>query len=456
MARLHEFVVALSFGLLFLPSVTKAQNFTGTYTVTNNQGGMETLTLQQDATGNVTGTMSGQGQRYQVEGVLEGTAAVGAIYDETGGVYFEAVFNGPQLMLTLIEAGPDNQPDYAKSQVLVFGREVGLAGPPAAQAGPPAGNPLAAGGDPFAGAFVGSEISLELTRAKGGYSGTLTFQGQPYPVKAQAQGGQLSGTFAASGQDYGFEASVQGNQLTLATAGTTYSLTRQGAVAQGGGGANPLGRGAPGAQLAGSGGASLLGRWSCQTPEGPAQLAFVSENQLIYNGQATQYTMGQGSISVMEEYGPAEYRYQLSGNNLTVTDPYGRASQCQRQAGAAGGMGRAGGGGGMEHLLQGWRCSYSSSPDGGFSTTQKVYFDGQGRFTTGTETGFDIPEAVGYGLSSGEGGTYRVMGNNIGDQILLTFPDGSTGVARVSHLEYNGAIREVEYEGQHYAPSLCG
>jgi hypothetical protein len=452
MLRLLECFVALSFGFLFLPPALEAQNFTGTYTVTNNQGGMVTLTLQQDATGNVTGTMSGQGQRYQVEGVLEGTAAVGAIYDQTGGVYFEAVFNGPQLMLTMIEAGPDNQPDYAKSQVLVFGRQGGFAGPPTAQAGPPAGNPLAAGGDPFAGAFVGSELSLELSRGKAGYTGTLSFQGQPYPVKAEAQGGQLTGTFAASGQNYPFEASVQGNQLTVATAGTTYSLTRQGAAAQGGLGANPLGRGAR--QPAGSGGASLLGRWSCQTPEGPAQLAFVSETQLIYNGEATQYTMGQGSIRVMEEYGPAEYRYQVSGDNLVVTDAYGRASQCQRQAAAAGGMGRAGSG--MEYLLRGQLCAYSSSPDGGFSTTQKVYFDGQGRFTTGTETGFDVPEVVGYGLSSGEGGTYQVTGNNKGDQIILTFPDGSVGAARVYHVGGDGVIYEVEYEGQVYAAGLCG
>jgi hypothetical protein len=456
MFRLLACFLVLSFALLLLPSFTEAQSFTGTYTVTNNQGGVVTLSLQQDATGNVTGTMSGQGQSLQVEGVLEGTAAVGAIYNEGGGVYFEAVFNGPQLMLTLIEAGPDNQPDYAKSQVLVFGRQGGVAIPPSQLAGPAAGNPLAAGGDPFAGTFVGSELSLELSRGKGGYSGTLTFQGQPYPVKAEAQGSQVRGTFAAGGQSYAFEASLQGNQLSLATAGTTYVLARQGAAAQGAAGANPLGGGARATQPAATGSASLLGRWSCQTPEGPAQLAFVSETQLIYNGEATQYTMGQGSIRVMEEYGPAEYRYQLSGDNLVVTDAYGRASQCRRQAAAAGGMGRPGGGGGMEYLLEGMRCAYSSSPDGGYSTTRKTYFDGQGRFTTGTETGFDIPEAVGYGLSSGEGGSYQVTGNNKGDQIVLTFPDGSVGVARVYHVGGDGVIYEVEYEGQVYAAGLCG
>lgn len=454
MPRLLECFVVLSFGLLLLPSVIEAQSFTGTYTVTNNQGGVVTLSLQPDATGNVTGTMSGQGQSFQVEGVLEGTAAVGAIYNEGGGVYFEAVFSGPQLMLTLIETGPDNQPDYAKSQVLVFGRQGGLAASPSPAPGPPAGNPLATGGDPFVGAFAGSEISLELTRAKGGHSGTLTFQGQAYRVKAEAQGSQLRGTFAAGGQSYAFEASLQGNQLSLATAGTTYVLARQGAAAQGAAGANPLGRGARAAQPAASGGASLLGRWSCQTPEGPAQLTFVSETQLIFNGEATQYTMLQGAIRVMEEYGPAEYRYQLSGDNLVMTDPYGRASQCRRQAAAAGGMGRAGGG--MEYLLRGQLCAYTSSPDGGYSTTQKVYFDGQGRFTTGTETGFDIPEAVGYGLSSGEGGSYQVTGNNRGDQIILTFPDGSVGVARVYHVGGDGVIYEVEYEGQVYAAGLCG
>ena len=66
-------------------------------------------------------------------------------------------------------------------------------------------------------------------------------------------------------------------------------LTRQGGEPSP---ANPLaqqGATPTPAPAAPAGEAGLLGPWSCQTPEGPAQLNFVSASQLSYNGQSVPY-----------------------------------------------------------------------------------------------------------------------------------------------------------------------
>ena len=49
----------------------RAQTFTGTYTLPN-QTGVVTLTLKQDAQGKVTGTLSGNGSTFQIQGEADG------------------------------------------------------------------------------------------------------------------------------------------------------------------------------------------------------------------------------------------------------------------------------------------------------------------------------------------------------------------------------------------------
>jgi len=204
--------------------------------------------------------------------------------------------------------------------------------------------------------------------------------------------------------------------------------------------------------------AGLIGRWSCQTVEGPASLQFMSENQLIFNGERAQYTLVEGAVRVMGEYGLEDYRYNVQGDVLSVTDPYGSSMQCQRQAQSQPqgqrGMGGGGGGTGMERLLQGEKCAYTSSPDGGFSTTRRLYFDGNGRFVYATLSEVDVPEAIGYGQGQGDPGSYRVLGNNRGDEVHLTFDNGSRVVMYVHHL-YQGTIMELWYDDLVYAPGLC-
>lgn len=254
MSRSITLLSLVCFTLLTVGS-SYAQDYSGTYTLTNQKGGVTSLTLRQDAQGNVTGTMSGNGNQYQVEGIVEEGFAVGAIYDQQGGVYFEAELQGNQLLLTLIEVGANNEPDYTRTTDLVLNRQ-GVASAPATErsgaagANPLSGNPLA-GGDIVAGSYDGDGLSLRLQAGPGGYTGTLTFSGQDYPVEATAVGSQLQGTFAAAGQRYAFQAEVQGEVLTLVSDGNSYRLTRAGGVASPSG--NPLsgpatgGAGAPAA-----------------------------------------------------------------------------------------------------------------------------------------------------------------------------------------------------------------
>lgn len=447
---------------LLIPTVAVAQNYSGSYTVQNQQGGSITLTLNQDAQGNLTGTMSGNNQQYRVEGMLEEGIAVGAIYNEQGGVYFEAQLQGTELLLSLIEPGADNQPDYSQMQELVLTRQGAAAGVMPQPRMPAQGsNPLAAGGaqgagDPFAGTFTGEGMSLVLQGSQGGYTGSLSFQGQSFPVQATAQGGQLQGVFTAGGQQYAFQAAVQGANMTFVTDGNRYPLARQGgAVVQ----ANPLGR-----QAAPAGGSGLLGQWSCQTVEGPAQLNFVSSNQLTYNGESSPYEVAGNVIRVPGDWGPVEYRYQLQGDRLSISGPDGSTSQCQRQQagqparGAAGGVG--GGGTGMEANLQGLLCSYSSSPDGGYSTQHLLQFNGQGRFWYGVETAWDIPSTTGVSRNWDNGenvGSYQVTGTGRGSAVYLRFADGQVGTARVYHVYQGTEITELFLEGpdRHYGKSLC-
>jgi hypothetical protein len=428
-----------------------AQSYTGTYTVTNTQGALVTLMFQQDAGGGLTGKMVGGDVRFQIEGMVEEGIAMGAMYDDGGGVLFEAQLQGNELLLSLFEIGPDGEPNYQQSREIVLTR--GGAGAVPSDAGPRAENPLAGGRDDrFAGSYTDQGIALALQGGGGSYTGTLTFQGDAYPLTASASGSSLTGTFTAGGESYSFNADLQGNQLSLTSGGTNYLLTRQGAVA--GAPANPL-AGAPPVAPAGAG-SGLLGRWRCQTGEGMAEMEFISENQLSFNGERSQYTLVQGAVRVMEQWGPVDYRYQLSGDNLNVSAPDGSSMRCTRanQARRDAAVGGGGGGAGLERLVRGEKCGYSSSPDGGFSTTRRLFFDGQGRFVYTTLSEVDVPEVIGYGQAAGDPGSYQVMGSNRGDEVHLLFDNGDRVVMYVHHL-YRGEIMELWYNDIVYAPGLC-
>jgi hypothetical protein len=199
---------------------------------------------------------------------------------------------------------------------------------------------------------------------------------------------------------------------------------------------------------------ALLGAWQCQTPQGPAALAFANDGTLSFNGDVTQY-MVQGNVFTAMVYGvPTQYRYQVSGNTLAIANPDGSRTNCQR-GNTGGNMAQAPGS--MNGALQGTLCGYSGSSSGSssYASTRRVTFDGQGRFATGSESSFSNSAGLGYGSGSGSGGTYRVTAVQVGAPIHVRWSNGEDDQATVHHV-VNGRITEVRYGKQVFGRALCG
>jgi hypothetical protein len=124
--------------LLFLgmgPGLGWSETLSGIYTL-SSQGVTLTLTLKQDPQGNIKGTLSSTtGAQFQVEGIFKDGVGLGVCKSKEGGSFFEAHPKGNQLLFALMEAGPNNRPDYSKVKQLTFERKEGA---PGSQQGPQA------------------------------------------------------------------------------------------------------------------------------------------------------------------------------------------------------------------------------------------------------------------------------------------------------------------------------
>lgn len=136
-------------GLCVAAATVTGQDFTGTYVTQNQTGGAVTFVLSQDAQGQITGSLSGAGVSFAAQGLLQEGTAIGTLSSASGGVYFMAELQGNQLNVTLFEPDANNQPDYNRSQSLVFTRSGAAPTPgnplaqPAPPPQPPQANPLA-------------------------------------------------------------------------------------------------------------------------------------------------------------------------------------------------------------------------------------------------------------------------------------------------------------------------
>jgi hypothetical protein len=83
-------------------------------------------------------------------------------------------------------------------------------------------------------------------------------------------------------------------------------------------------------QLHASDFSALQGYWQCKEAGMNYSLQFLSSNQLVYNGQTTNYQLAPNILYVEEEYGTVGYFYQLQGGALTILSPDGSVSQCQK------------------------------------------------------------------------------------------------------------------------------
>jgi len=200
---------------------------------------------------------------------------------------------------------------------------------------------------------------------------------------------------------------------------------------------------------------ALLGNWQCQTPQGPAALAFAGNGELSYNGDVTQYVVQGNVITAMVNGFPTQYRYQVSGNALAIANPDGSRTQCQR-GGGQGGFAQGAPGGAMNAALQGTLCGWSGSRSGSssYSRTTRVTFDGRGRFGTGSESSFSNAAGLGYGGGSGEGGTYMVTAVQVGAPIRVRWSNGEDDQATVQHV-VNGRITEIRYGKQVFGHAMC-
>ena len=108
---------------LTLSASLVAQDYFGTFSAVNDQGGQTVVTLQQAANGSVTGSISGNGNQFLIEGVLEEGSLVGTVtVGQQGGLWLEAQLNGDQLLLTLIEPDASGMPNYSTATTLHFTR----------------------------------------------------------------------------------------------------------------------------------------------------------------------------------------------------------------------------------------------------------------------------------------------------------------------------------------------
>jgi hypothetical protein len=113
-------------GLLVTASTVKAQEFTGTYTISGEMG-IVTLTLQQDASGAVQGQMTGGGMAVSVQGDREDPGISGTASTTTGETYGFVAQLGDDghLYLKLFPFDYMGNPLYDYAETLIFAQQAG-------------------------------------------------------------------------------------------------------------------------------------------------------------------------------------------------------------------------------------------------------------------------------------------------------------------------------------------
>ena len=115
MLRIIGFTVA---ALVCLPAF--AQNYSGTFTTKNEQGGTVTLSLKQDSASNVKGTLTGNDNTFQVEAKATPQGLMGKVSGPQGQLYLIAQFEGANLTVLLAEPMPNGQPNLDSARRIVF------------------------------------------------------------------------------------------------------------------------------------------------------------------------------------------------------------------------------------------------------------------------------------------------------------------------------------------------
>ena len=180
----------------------------------------------------------GGGQRLAT--LTESTVAGAGRIDITGGRLIELNLSGKLVTSGIIYAddGAGNMAPQADidgiGEIKLESRARLVSGSaPAGPSSPPADAD-------YSGEYTNPEITLSLTEAADGYTGTLRLGEREFPVRAKHAASGLAGQFQSDDHWFDFTATLAGAKLTLSTGGKTHTLQKQTPAP-----VNPLGGAAP-------------------------------------------------------------------------------------------------------------------------------------------------------------------------------------------------------------------
>ena len=120
-------ILNLGLLLLFFASPLKADQFSGSYTTSNDYGQPINLNLRMEPDGEVNGSLQSSGQQFVVETMSQGNRLQGVIYQDSdssmGESYLEAQLVNGQLQLSIMNLLADGTPDPNSRTNMVFTRD---------------------------------------------------------------------------------------------------------------------------------------------------------------------------------------------------------------------------------------------------------------------------------------------------------------------------------------------
>jgi hypothetical protein len=241
--------------VLLLAPLAFAHHFTGTYQAQNGF----TLTIQHGADGQMQGTLSANGQQFQLQGFGDPQGAQGQIVTPQGTMMFQAQISQDltALQMTLAQVDNKGQPLQQTMQQLSFQRvnasnSPGQNGPtpapvpmptptpvPAPTPGsvptpnnpfPPVPNPVSpvpTGASDWPGIYHSDTLVMTIQGANGTYSGVFEVNGQKIPFTAQGNATFLQGTIQSTDGATPFEVGRDVNTAYVYVADTEYILLKQ-------------------------------------------------------------------------------------------------------------------------------------------------------------------------------------------------------------------------------------
>jgi hypothetical protein len=142
-----------------------------------------------------------------------------------------------------------------------------------------------------------------------------------------------------------------------------------------------------------------------------------------------------------------DYPYEIRNGELFITYPQGYTLKIKRvKNGADTKMISK-----QNHLLSGKLCTYSSSALGGYSHSDRVYFDGKGNFSTSSETYSRGNSGTYAGTNNGNSGRYSINANTI----VIIYGDGSKYRGEIIERAPNGYITGINVNGNIFSSKLC-